>query len=739
MSWYNGTTMDTLDTGVPFNCNSLATGTNIRDCSVYIIDINKDGKMDLLTSSQSNVVETPVVSSWTVYLNTHSGSKDTIGQTSFAEGVTLTNSINPIQEAMQVMDIDGDGYDNLVLSQQGKIGRSTDGTNVRAFELNLTNGLLEEMPSYRIDMRANATGGRFVDFNQDGLTDYLYAEYDERYEQFKDAKAWRLRINTGDGFITSDTQSALDTLDLPIGYHVCRNTTTGLDEDSDMTNFVQTVDYNRDGITDILMPGDLVHLSDRSTTGGDCKLGNTFLNHKFDLYKWDLWLGKRGENGTVTYDTAASTSLDVLTPLTDFNLIDFDGDSYVDIVTRLGRTNMNGPAGKTAQGIYVYQNISNTATDLITEITDGMGLLTQFDYGVLSAPIVNGRKLYNNDFADSIFPNVNFTTTDIVVKAMHTTNGFDASKLNTTHFTYSAARFNKEGRGFQGFGVIEEENELAGMTTKTIYNQDYPYSGMVEEQLTYVTGEDDAEKFLSRTLNRKFMQSNPTAPFVVYAEQSGSQSRELAGAGVSPIIKTTSYSTKSLNPRGLPTETSSTVCDGGNLSVDNKGDEDKTNDTLSFTCSTAAPWSKTTSTVIGYKTIENITKPETVTTTATVSYNDDLMATRDHLALVVKKTIVYNDNWTVNSITTTDETVPSGDYAKAPPLTQTSSYYGDTGVPNNANAVGQLYRVTTSSTTAGIDQGIEEDRWVQTQYSADGYFVISTQNSQWGTTVNASA
>ncbi|NQZ05943.1 MAG: hypothetical protein HRT35_02170 [Algicola sp.] len=740
ISWYNGTIMDTVDTGVPFNCNNLATGTNIRDCSVYIIDINKDGKMDLLTSSQANTTVTPVVSSWTVYLNTHSGSKDTIGQTSFTQDATLTNAINPIQAAMQVMDIDGDGYDNLVLSQQGKIGRATDGTNVRAFELNLDDGLLEEMPSYRIDMRGNATGGRFVDFNQDGLADYLYAEYDERVEQFEDAKAWRLRINTGDGFVTSDAQSTLDTLNLPIGYHVCRNTTTGLDEDSDMTGFAQTVDYNRDGITDILMPGALMNLSDQSATGGDCKLGNTFLNHKYDLYKWDLWLGKRGDNGTVTFDEAASANLNILAPLTDFNLIDFNGDGYVDVVTRLGRAHMNGPAGKTAPGLYVYQN-SNAATDLITEITDGMGLLTQFDYGVLSAPRVNDRKLYNNDFANSIFPNINFTTTDTVVKAMHTTNGFDESTLNTTHFTYSAARFNKEGRGFQGFGVIEEENELAGITTKTTYSQDFPYSGMVEEQLTYVTGEDDADRFISRTLNRKFVQSSLTAPFVAYAEQSGSQSQELADVGVTPIIKTTTYSTKLLNLLGHPTDTSSTVCDGGILSVDDKGDENKTNDTLSFACSPAAPWSKTTSTAIGYKTVENVTKPETVTTTATVNYIDDLMATRDHVVLVVNKTMVYNDNWTVQTVITTDETPVSGDYAKAPPLTQTFSYYGDPSVPNsnNADANGQLYRVTSSSDTTGNDQGIQEARWVQTQYTDDGYFVTTTQNSQWLATKDASA
>ena len=60
----------------------------------------------------------------------------------------------------------------------------------------------------------------------------------------------------------------------------------------------------------------------------------------------------------------------VRAPLGDFNLTDFDGDGYVDIVTRLGRPGMAGQSH--APGIYLHKN-RNSETDLVKTITNGCG------------------------------------------------------------------------------------------------------------------------------------------------------------------------------------------------------------------------------------------------------------------------------------------------------------------------------------------------------------------------------
>ena len=83
-----------------------------------------------------------------------------------------------------------------------------------------------------------------------------------------------------------------------------------------------------------------------------------------------------------------------------------------------------------------------------------VGHQTKFDYRTLSAdPATGERRLYDNTFANSVFPQVNFTTTDTVVAAMHESNGFADDNFNTVRYYYSAARYPQAGPGL--FGLWE--------------------------------------------------------------------------------------------------------------------------------------------------------------------------------------------------------------------------------------------------------------------------------------------
>ncbi|NQZ09404.1 MAG: VCBS repeat-containing protein, partial [Algicola sp.] len=787
-AWYNGSEMKTTtQTDISFNCAGSFTrtvwtdptnglsGTEIaqRDCSVYVLDINRDGKMDLLVGNLDD--NKPQESKYDVYLNTHDGSNAARGTPSFLkiDGATFTsegfveNGVgdNGFDDAMQIIDIDGDGYDNLVgfyrhtpRQDSTNTGEAhtqyafepvfTDDSNVDlATPSSLHNNLtFTAISGFRTLKDKNIVASQYPDINQDGLPDYLYLEN----LSYGDASSsrWRLQLNNGIGYeavILLDNVVSIDSEGV-VTFENASGVEMGL------LPYTQVIDYDRDGITDLVVP-EAVESPGICVGGKVCPRSN--IKHAepdVDLFGW-MWFKGQADG---TFEKQGS--LNLFAPLNDLNFMDYDGDGYLDAVTREGRNlghyklpgydadggNLEDP------GVYYYPS-EYAEIDLVIQIENGLGHQTQFCYDTLSDPAedADGRTLYSNDFPNSVFPYVNFTTTDTVVKSMRVSNGLgsgtagttascfdrgstisDNNAFNTTRFFYTAARFHKQGRGFQGYGVIEEVNERAGITTKTQYSQTFPYSGMVEKQWTAVTGHNPATHYLSMSENSGFndAQSGVTAitdqPLIVpYAKYSHSISRELGDATTAGTVKSTSHTRKTVNNIGLPTETIALICDGtitGAL-------------TDSASCPTTSPWQRQTTTETLYDTEGVVNKPQDITTTASVTWAQTLGASK--IDLKVNKVIVYNDDWTVKTITTTDETTPSGDYESAPGILQTFTYYANDAT---TDAKGQLETVTTSSANAPTGQDIQGIRSGKNHYSADGYFVKSTRNNLWDATADKS-
>ncbi len=696
-------TMNTQVTSIDFACSNETFERSgefyKKDCSTYIIDINGDGKMDMLVS-QANGATTH----WVAYINTHDGKTNMhLPSFSLASGV-LPSSL--METPMQVMDVDGDGYDDLICTVTGGPAGGTQYQSVIPISLDYNPAsktvTYTDRLEFLVSKQSNASANLFIDINQDGLVDNLYAEYNANQTIANNTVIYRL--NTGKSFAAAHTVAQVDL-----------GATRYFDAEStqrDLAAYIQMLDYDRDGVMDIVFPKTKVAAG--SCTASDCAATEV----EYDLFDWHWYKGSIDGAGLVSFASGKTTG--IIAPASDLNFTDFNGDGYVDAITRLGRFDsthaMSGSYG--VAGIYVYAN-QNAETDLVKNITDGMGLQTKFDYDTLSDDtITNSKRLYNSNFT-SQFPYVHFATTDTVVRAMHTSNGYASNGLNTTQFYYSQARFHKQGRGFQGFGYIEEVKEVVeeagddrvGISVQTTYNQTYPHAGMIEQQFTYVKGQTD-DNYLSKTTNSEFTTTNGAIAVVPYAQLSASQSKALDGT-----VKTTTFSEKTLNDLGHPTQSKSTVCDGGNMASRSCGN---------------APWSKETTTdITRYKTSGVIEKPEVSTTTAIVSYFDALG--RTHADLKVTKELLYNSDWTVQSVTTTDGTNTGDQYQTAPTLTQTFLYY------TSGNAKGQLKRVTSGTAKASNSTtGVNGVRWNETKYTSDGYFVQTTHNSLWGSTVAAS-
>ncbi|MCJ8273371.1 MAG: hypothetical protein MJK04_28715, partial [Psychrosphaera sp.] len=732
-AYYNGAEMVTATGNIDYFCSTngyykttdttqggVVTTLTYRDCSTYVIDVNKDGKMDLMVSEQTAAN----TNNWVVYLNTYEPSFDANGNDinkgtiSFdkVSGSFTTTGTDGFDAPLQIMDINGDGYDDLVGQYEYQPTTNAGGAHWTwaAFTPTYSPGtgisndsiVFTEMTTYKVNRHAGVVAEQMVDINQDGLVDYLYSDYDVRLELFRN-NTYHIRLNNGKDF------------DAPVAWSQQLTGKIYFDQDDnplDLSPYVKVLDYNRDGVMDLIVPDTRAAKAWCASTGTYCHE----VDPTYDLYHWKVWLG---QHGTIDFVEQAH-QLNIIAPLIDLSFSDFNGDGYVDAVTRLGRLasppyyQMNG---NNAPGIHVYTN-QNAETDLIKTITDGMDMITEFDYDVLSmTPVGNDPPLYNVDFKRSQFPYNNFATTDTVVSQMRTSTGLAADPFNTTKFYYSEARFHKQGRGFQGFGVIEEVNVRADITTKTEYAQNFPYSGMVEQQWTYLTGQNNITHFLSWSQNSDFTdarvenavtEAGEHPLYLPYAKSSTSISKEIGiktgAVRAIGVTKSSSLSNKTVDGNGNLTDSTSLVCDGTLGSLKD--------------CA-GSPWKKeTTTTVAGYILRGGAYKPTSSSTESTVTYADQLTTGND--TLKITKAFNYDTSTgNVLDVTTTDATPGS----TAPSLKQAFAYY-----PAGHHAAGQLKRVTSDNVGAPTVHGIEGDRWVQTTYSNDGYFVTSTNNSQWG-------
>ncbi len=141
----------------------------------------------------------------------------------------------------------------------------------------------------------------------------------------------------------------------------------------------------------------------------------------------------------------------------------------------VGPNGQANPDGKTPQ-----------LPDLMSMVTDGMGAQTVWTYYPLSSTA--GRTsaqtpLYTvptdpaQKYVDS--RHVYFTSSMPVVSDMASSDGIGG--YHSIRYGYSQAMYNTQGRGFQGFRTITEEDTTVGLRTTTTFNQKFPLAGQVAD------------------------------------------------------------------------------------------------------------------------------------------------------------------------------------------------------------------------------------------------------------------
>ncbi|WP_295798640.1 RHS repeat-associated core domain-containing protein [uncultured Microbulbifer sp.] len=653
----------------PYNDNPNDPLMNkFRTCSAYSLDLNGDGIQDLITTYQTD--------RYSVTLKFFRGG----GNGSFTY-LGSSDSLS-IDSPLVITDFDGDGRQELFGRDEGLINYNDSKTLVIS-----TNWDGDDFQSISVDdagvQVSNSYTPVYFDANQDGLLDVL--------EFVAGDFEWRLRINTG-GDLTS------------VNYFVGWNDrlqqssvipSTGTPVTRFLHSYIRTVDYNRDGVTDLVIPGDIVYPYGCAIP---CVGDVDNLKDKLDLYSWKIVFGNKDDKGIISYGN--ETALPVIAPLTDLNIFDYNGDGYADFVTRFGRK-LNGDIAMTGPyanqpGIYVYYN-QNSNTDQVSSVTTGLGVKHEFDYAMLHSD----DDFYSVTSTVQPFPNINGSTNSNAVKEYRTSDGLGG--LTKTTFGYKDALFNLQGRGHQGFREITERKYASASDSQsyaevvTTFAQEFPQSGSVLTQVTKVRN-SSGELVTTGSLvnNLTTVEGQLAATKFVYAETSTTEKSELDGSPIS-----TESVTRVHNYLGLLTGETVTVSDAA-------GDVTKTvTKDNSFTLDTSVWWFK----------LDSSSERNQITYTVVPQLPDDALAD-----VTVTKTFEYTDASTRQP---TKVTKTSSDTSLN--LITTNRYSGP---------YKQLDRVTLTSNGAG-NTAIEGSRWTGMGYSTDGYFVTKTYNSAWGLTVAA--
>jgi len=391
--------------------------------------MNGDARPDLLVWIASRFG-----ASVTSYLTAADGSLTTI-----ASGIPATVSLyNCPASAINGSDFDGDGrLDSLVINELARGACLDPSNNAGTSGEYYGNG----DGTFRLVANANSsvTGYApiYLDLNGDGKTDVLWTTMDANNRTSGTYIIW---ISKGDGTfnLISNPGGLNGTLSGYVAY---------------------PGDFNGDGKADILWIA--------ADTNGIATGTNV------------AWIGKgdgtftvvnnfAGQNGTLPYSSNGGTGgvASGYVPL----LADFNGDGKTDVLwdKRFGGDNRS-------QGTRVLWLSDGLPPDLITSITNGLGVTTSFTYKSGTDATVYTKE------ASAIDPVIDIQGAMELVSQITAPDGAGGTK--SVSYKYAGGKVDQNGRGYLGFHQVVTTDLQTNIVQTQTYRQDYPYTGFVESDV----------------------------------------------------------------------------------------------------------------------------------------------------------------------------------------------------------------------------------------------------------------
>jgi hypothetical protein len=175
--------------------------------------------------------------------------------------------------------------------------------------------------------------------------------------------------------------------------------------------------------------------------------------------------------------------------------MDVNGDGRVDLVRLSNQSNT---------AVAQIAAMMGTPFDVITAFSNGLGSTLYLNYqtiGEAGVPMPGNRvalrmyaprihpppgmptlTLYTKG-SSSVYPLLDFAGPMKVVAWVETDSGTQAG-LNNVTYGYSTGVIDLSGRGFLGFGQVQQEDNAANILTTTNYSQTFPYIGLATSKQT---------------------------------------------------------------------------------------------------------------------------------------------------------------------------------------------------------------------------------------------------------------
>src|SRR5574337_278467 len=268
----------------------------------------------------------------------------------------------------------------------------------------------------------------FLDLNGDGLTDILAPQcVSSAYCK------WQAYVNRG-GAWSSQSVTVVP---------------TNAQVSEEATMYARAVDYNGNGLSDVVYP-DIsgrwsVMLSDGKTLGARQDTGLPAVGYPYTLF------------------------------------LDYNGNGLTDMLYLDG-------------GWKIRWRGTGIMPDLMQQVTQGAGSGAPAQHTITYLPLsdLNWRSvLYSGSQGATAPPATrHFLGPLYVVRSFASHAGYNPGGTAiyvASYYRYAGAKLDQQGRGFLGFAVVEAANTNTNIVTRTRYRQDFPFTGMVSQAVQYVT------------------------------------------------------------------------------------------------------------------------------------------------------------------------------------------------------------------------------------------------------------
>jgi RHS repeat-associated protein len=576
-SYQNGTS------GLDLNVNSVGLATD-----PWILDVDGDGRTDLVYSSSP----TSGGGVWMVMLANASGGYNSPINT----GVTNTNYFNSIP-----IDYNADGRDDLLVQYSGGTWWAMLGSS---------SGFATPVNTGAPVSTAAASDARAMDVNGDGLDDLVWADIVtfgiSNEWNGGDKISYRLREWGGTFSSTAVTLVGPTPVNSAISWPPFQ-----LDRRNSRR---RTQDFNGDGRADILYrhrsrtwngttwvtsTGATVHCVgawninaegvDSVSTASVLFSGDFNADGKSDLLfatTSPLIYTVRLSTGTTL---TAGFNVSVPAPSSIVAVLDWDGDGYDDLLIRENASgaayvlrstgesftlqsvaasgfgtnsrvvDANGDGlpdlGYFAGSTWNYRVHAGVMPDLLKTATDGFGNYTTFNY----LPLVSSG---HTRYADATYPSQDYQGSLPVVTSATASNGIGGSY--TVTYEYHGARFNAQGRGFEGFHKRTWQDSRNSIYVDEYYNRGFPYTGTVRAVDTVHANGNDYISQLNNTWTSVTYGSGAEAAQLPYISATSGSRHEVGaypynGAQISSFSTTNSIDSVS----GTVYDTTLTITEAG--------------------------------------------------------------------------------------------------------------------------------------------------------------------------------